>query len=225
MDGPERDQSTRGEPGLLSDLATRRRFGGFAGLDLAAREFPETGKEARGGSPLDEPLSPLFENHDGRPQMRSPGPGGSNRQRPGVLELEMGPARERDRARRAVGMLRSADGFPELHDRLVELARTRRGQDGAEGILEAGPNGSVSHVPFLEGPAGRDPHAVRLEGDRGPVECDGRNGSSDVRPDAGQPLELGDGVGESTAFLAYDSSGGCVKVVGARVVARSFPEL
>jgi hypothetical protein len=83
----------------------------------------------------------------------------------------------------------------------------------------------VPHVPFLTGPAGRDPPPVRFERDHGATERDRRDGSGGVRADARKGLELGDGGRESPLPLPHDPAGRRVQVVGASVVASALPDL
>ena len=224
-DGPEADQVAGGKAGLLAELAARGRLGRLAGFDLAARELPEPGQEPASGAALDEPAAAVGE-HDHRPVDVGPfGVRASAREAPGVGELETGPAGERDRADPALRTHGPADGLAELHHGLVERTGVPRREDRSEGRLQPVAHAPVPHVAFLAGPAGDDPDSVRLEGDLGAAERDRRDGPRDVRPDAGESLELGGGRRETAPALPHDPSRGFVEVVRAGVVAGPLPEL
>jgi hypothetical protein len=137
----------------------------------------------------------------------------------------MRAARERDRARRAIRSGRPTDRLPELHDRLVELAGVRSGQDRNEGLIESTEDERVSQVPVLPGPTSGDPPTVRLERDHGLIERDRRDGAGDVRADARQGLEFGNGGGEATLPRPHDPAGRREQVVGAGIVAGPLPDL
>jgi hypothetical protein len=137
----------------------------------------------------------------------------------------MRTARERGRALRAGRSGRPTDRFPKLHDRLVERAGVRPGQDRSEGLLEASADERVLQVPFLAGPAGRDPQSVRFERDDGAAERDRRDGSGGVRADARKGLELADGGGEPTFPLPHELASRRVQVVGTGIVAGALPGL
>jgi len=137
----------------------------------------------------------------------------------------MSTARERGRAGRAVRPGRSADRFPELHDRFVERAGLRRGQDRGEGLLEPSTHERVPHVAFLAGPTGRDPPAVRFEGNHGATERDRGHGPGGVGADSRKGLELGNGRGEPASRLSHDPAGGRVQVVRPGIVAGALPDL
>ena len=224
-DGPQRNQFTRVEAGLLAELPSGGGLGGLPPFDPAPRELPKPGKEAGRRSALDEPSAPMLEDDHRGPDVRSspsPRPDG---ERSGVDELSVRAAGECDRAGRAVRSGRPADGLPELHDRLVERAGVRPGQGRLERPLEASPNGRRAHVPPLSGPSGRDPQAVRLQGDHRTAEGDRRDGPRDVRADARKGLELRHGGGDPPSALRNEPPGRGVEVVRARVVAGTLPDL
>jgi len=175
--------------------------------------------------PLHEPAIPLGQYHDGAAHMRPGWARRPSRQRPRIRELPEGPAGERDRTGGAIGADRSADRLPQLHHRLVERTGALSWQDRDERRLEPSAHVSVPDVPCLPCPACRDPQAVRLERDLGPVERDRRHGPRDVRADPGEPFELGNGGREVPPVVPEDRAGRFVEVVGACVVAGALPEL
>jgi hypothetical protein len=128
-DGPERDEVADVKARLLAKLPSGRGFGTFAGLDMAARELPEAREETGRRSALDEPPAAVGQDDDRRPDLRPASAARAPRQRPRVRELSMRAARERDRAARTIWAGRPTGRFPELHDRLVELAGVRPRQD------------------------------------------------------------------------------------------------
>jgi len=224
-DGPEPDQVADVEAGLLEQLPAGRRFWPLAGLELATRELPEAGKEAGRRSTLDQPPTSVGEDDDRGPNVGPATTTPAHRQGSRVRELAIGPAGRRDRADGAQRTGRPADRLPELHHCLVEIARASPGQQGDQGRLEARADGRVANVPFLAGPAGRDPEAVRLERDVGATERDRRDGSGDVRTDAGKALEFGRGGGEAASSISDEPTSRLVQVMGPAVVAGPFPDL
>lgn len=182
--GPDPREFADPEPGLLVELATRGRFGSLPALELAAGELPEAGKETARRSTLDQPPPPFGEEDDDRPDVGPSAPAPARGQRPGVVEFAVGAAGERDRATVAEWAGRPADRLAEFHDRFVEIAGGASWHEGHERGFEAGVHGSLAHIAFFSGPAGRDPKAVRFEGDLAAAERDRGDRSGDVRTDA-----------------------------------------
>ena len=119
---PERDEAADAKARLFAKFPAGCGLRPLTGLDLAARELPEARKEAGRRSTLDQPPTTVGQDHDRGTDMRSASAARPPRQRPRVRELTMRAACERDRAGRALRSFRTTDRFPELHDRLVELA-------------------------------------------------------------------------------------------------------
>ena len=220
--GPPVDRETR----LLAQFPTRRGPRTLAPLDPTTGKLPKAGEKARGGPALNEP-APLTVHHD---HDRGSDMGAADAHEvggkdAGVVELTVGATGEADRAREAVRVHRAADDLAELHDRLVEGARVRDGQELLERPRESGRDGRVPYVPLLPCPPRRNPLAVRLQCHARPVERDRRDRARDVRTDAGQRLELGYRGREPAVAVADDRSRGGVEVVRSGVVARPLPHL
>jgi hypothetical protein len=224
-DGAERGERADPDPGLFGELPTGGLLGEFPGFDASSRELPKTREQSGGRTLLDQPSALALEDHDGSSDVRSRSGSASSRHRPGIGQLPARTARERHGTVCAVRPARSTDRLPELHDRLVELSRVRPGQDGGERVRKAPADGRDAEVPFLSGPAGRDPEAVRLEGHVRPAERDGRDRPGDVRADSGKALELGNGGGKPPSPLVHDLAGRRMEMVSAAVVAGALPEL
>ncbi len=223
--GPSRDEGGRLEPRFFHQLPARGLLGALARFDLSSRELPEAREESGRGPLLDEPAVAVGEHDDRRPYVGASGMARSNGDRSRVLELEMGPAGERDRAPTALRSHRPADRLAELHHRLVELTGAPGRHEPGEHALEVGSNGPLADIALFPGPAGRDPEAVRLECELRTTERDGGDGPGDVRSDPGQGLELGDAPGQVAPVLLDEASGGGMEVVSPGVVAGPFPDL
>lgn len=224
-DDAERFEPHRPGPGLLRKLPAGRALGPLAGAYLPARELPESSEQARRGPTLYEPApAPVDEDDDRRPDVGASG-GAARRDRAGVVELPEGAAGERDGAGVAAGRARDADSFPELHERLVERAAGPAVERLRQGSFEPPAGPGSAEVPRLEEEPGGDPESVRLERDDRSIVGEGGDRPGDVRADARQPLEFGDGAREAPVVPRDDLAGGRVEVARPGVVTGPFPEL
>jgi hypothetical protein len=194
-------------------------------FDLSAGELPEAPQQSGAGASLHEPASVPLEHDDRAPDVGAGGRAGPDRDPARVRELSGRPAPRGNGTFGAPGRDRTTERLPQFHDSLVELARGRGGKEARERDGEATAHPGRADRAALERPAGRDPEAVRLEGDHGYPVQQARQCRRHVGTDAGELLPLLHTCGEAPVAFPDHATSRLVEVPRPCVVAGSLPDL
>src|SRR5262245_60197826 len=155
---------------------------------------------------------------------RHRGPGGAARRWNAQLKPGgAGPAGRADRAARAGGLEGSANGRPELHDRLVEVPRFGRGRHQPR---RGGPQPPVARRrrrAAQEQQTRQDTRHVAVDHRKPLAVGDAQDRPGGVASDARKRERLVEAVREAPAVPGDDDSRRRVQVAGAAVVAESGP--
>ena len=151
----------------------------------------------------------------GRLHRQLAGPAGEagSAERPGWAEVAQG---------RPVGQ---ADGGPQLHHGLIEVAGGVQGDDLCQGGGHPLFGGRRGDVPLVSRDPGSHPQHVAVHRRDGEAEGDGGDGPGGVVPHAGQGADLLIGGGKDSSVLLHDLTGSPLQVSGPAVIAQSLPQL
>src|SRR5437667_7096441 len=106
------------------------------------------------------------------------------------LATIVGLAQFSERAGDAPRRARQADGLPELHQRLVEIARTAAGEEAFNGPLDGAAKLRLVDVPFERAKTSRDARHVAVDYGVRLVVSDAQDGPRGVIPNARKRTRL-----------------------------------
>src|SRR5438093_2469841 len=136
------------------------------------------------------------------------------------LATMIGLAPFSERAGDAPRRTRQADRLPELHQRLVEIARTAAREQTFNGPLDGAAKLRLVDVPFDRAKTSRDARHVAVDHGVRLVVSDAQDGPRGVIPDARKSTRLPVVRGKAPAELAHDFLRGQMEMPRAPVVSQ-----